>query len=68
MKDLIQPGDFFRINTRRMCASGEIVKVNRVTFDWRADFMGRPVSGKIALHELHRATVARPNVCSFSIL
>ena len=28
MKDLIQPGDFFRINTRRMCASGEIVKIN----------------------------------------
>lgn len=67
-KPIIQPGDFFRINSRRMSAAGEIVKVNRVTFDWRSTYFGHTVSGKIAMRELKRATISRPGVASFSIV
>jgi hypothetical protein len=68
MKTLIQPGDLFSIRNRRMSASGEIVKVNRTTFSWRSTFFDHPVSGKIELHELHGATIERPNETAFTIL
>ena len=69
MRDLVQPGDFYRIATPRMCASGEIVKVNRTTFDWRARYFYREVRGRLALTWLHRATVFRESEQrSFSIL
>lgn len=59
------PGDQFRISTRRMAASGTIIKVNRVTVAWASDYQPAPngpvykLGGKIARCEFVRCLVLR---------
>lgn len=68
MKDLLKIGDYFRISSRQMSHSGKITKINRVTFDWTAEYFGNPISGKTELHHLKRATIMREPQLAFSIL
>jgi hypothetical protein len=69
----LRPGDFFRISTRSMAASGYVVKVARVNVFWRAEYQPAPggpvhhLSGKIPLYQFKRATVFRDGAV-FSIL
>lgn len=71
--NLLQAGDQFRISTRRMAASGRVVKVNRVTVGWAADVQFSPTSpihhleGKIDRYEFRRALIVRGDV-AFSII
>lgn len=59
MSTPLQPGDQFRISSRRMAASGTVTKVNRATVAWGSTFYGHPVSGKIAKGEFARALIIR---------
>lgn len=65
---LIQAGDFVRIDTPRMALGwSEIIKVNRTTFNWRSEYFGHPIEGRLEMSWLGRATVKRGDIW-FSVL
>ncbi len=68
------PGDLFRISTPRMFASGEVVKVNRVTVSYKTDYQPAPngpifhQEGKIPLYYFERTTRIIRGETAFTLL
>jgi len=71
---ILQPGDFFRISSRRMAASGTVTKVNRATVSWQADVQFRPdgpiyhQTGKIEKSYFERGTLICRGEAAFTLL